>query len=69
MKQRIKYIPWKIPIFIKEKVKILNLSNKIFNTTILCHISELDEDTLSAQCDMFRQKIFKVAKKKDPRKK
>jgi len=32
------------------------------------HISEVDEETLSNQCDKFREEIFRKAGKVDPKK-
>lgn len=32
------------------------------------HVSEVDEETLSEQCDKFREEVFKKAGKKDPKK-
>lgn len=53
---KIKLEPWITPIYVMEKRD----SNKSW------HIKEIDAETLSEQCDKFREEIFAKAGKKDP---
>lgn len=54
--------PWITPNFVSARNK-----RDAFDNAIAWHICEVDSETLSEQCDKFRDEVFKKAGKVDPK--
>jgi hypothetical protein len=64
---KIELNPWTIPNYITAKMPPRPRQEGFESNGPKWHISEVDENTLSDQCDKFRKDIFEKAKKIDPK--
>jgi hypothetical protein len=63
---QIDLIPWLVPNFVRLKMPAVKRQDG-FSETPGLPLSEVDADSLSAQCDKFRKEVFKKAGKDDPK--
>jgi hypothetical protein len=64
----IKLLPWTVPNFASIEMPARNRGDG-FQEAPKFHVSDIDAETLSEQCDKFRAEVFRKAGKTDTKRK